>query len=329
MSKKNVVCTALLFLFLFPVLSYGEKKLSLNLISGPFATGSYALSTALETISKTSDMGIEINHTETPGLVYNRRKMEKDPDLKKNTIHSYTKGINWLAMEGKPPFKKKYSSVKAIANYNLGSVWLASFNEKLQTIESLKGKSIAIGRGTQILWAIEPMWIIDKQLNMKKDLDIQFVGTKPAMTALLDGVVDAAIVGGYINPEGKIVASPQTMELIAAGKKLYNISWGKEAIQGVIDKGYPIAAISVPAGAIEGLDTPIDSFCDPIAWVGYPELSEETAYKVTKMIIDNVTKFIDYHALGQLMTPKSLVYGWPEDMIHPGALKAYKEAGIL
>ena len=329
MFKKNAMCIALLVLFLLSSSSQAGEKKSLNLISGPFATGSYALSTALETISKDSDIGISINHTETPGLVYNRRKMEKSPELKKNTIHSYTKGINWLAMEGKPPFKKKYSSVKAIANYNLGTVWLASFNKDIRSISDLKGKKVAIGRGTQILWAIEPMWLIEKQLNMKKDIDIQFVGTKPAMTALLDGMVDAAIVGGYINPEGKIVASPQTMELVASGKKLYNISWGKETVQGIIDKGYPVAPISIPAKAIDGLDKQIDSFCDPIAWVAYPELSEDTAYKVTKLIIENVDQFIKYHALGELMTPKSLVYGWAEDMIHPGALKAYKEAGIL
>ena len=195
--------------------------------------------------------------------------------------------------------------------------------------KSLKGKKIAIGRGAQILWAIEPMWLIDKQLNMKEDINIEYVGTKPAMTALLDGMVDAAIVGGYVNPDGVFVASPQTMELVASGKKLYNISWGKDAIQGIIDKGYPVAPITIPANAVEGMDTPVDSFCDPIAWVGYPELSDEIAYKTTKLIIENVDKFIKYHALGKLMTPKSLVYGWPAEMIHPGALKAYKEAGIL
>ena len=224
MLKKMLLTGIILAMFLFPGLGQAEDKKQINLISGPFATGSYALSTALETLSKEHHFGITINHTETPGLVYNRKKMEKSPELKETTIHSYTKGINWLAMAGAPPFKKKYSSVKAIANYNLGTVWLASFNEDIDSIQSLKGKKVAIGRGTQILWAIEPMWIIDKQLNMKKDLDIQYVGTKPAMNALLDGMVDAAIVGGYINPEGQIVASPQTMELIASGKTLYNIS---------------------------------------------------------------------------------------------------------
>ncbi len=47
------------------------------------------------------------------------------------------------------------------------------------------------------------------------------------------------------------------------------------------------------------------------------------------MIIKNVNGFKEYHALGKLMSKKSLVYGWESKDIHPGALKAYKEAGII
>ena len=51
--------------------------------------------------------------------------------------------------------------------------------------------------------------------------------------------------------------------------------------------------------------------------------------EVTKMIIENVKKFADYHAVGKLMSPKGLPFGWDRDAIHKGALKAYKEANIL
>lgn len=70
-------------------------------------------------------------------------------------------------------------------------------------------------------------------------------------------------------------------------------------------------------------------FCDPIAWCAYPEFDEALAYQVAKLIIDNVNKFQDYHALGKLMSKQSLVYGWDAKNIHPGALRAYKEAGII
>lgn len=305
-----------------------EKKISV--ISGPFGTGSYTLSSALEDLALKKHPWLRIDHSETPGLVYNCRKLNKDSDLKKNAIHSFTKAINWLAVTGGKPFKKKYPSTMLIANYNLGSVWLASLNSKLKQPADLKGKNIAIGRATQILWAIEPMWAIENGWNMKQAMDIQYVGTKPAMTALLDGMVDAAIIGGYADPvSGSMAASPQTMELIASGKKLYHIPWGKAAIQRVIDKGYPIAPITIKAGAIKGVDQDIETFCDPISWCAYPEFPEDLAYEVASLIIKNINEFKNYHALGKLMSPKALVYGWTPDQIHPGALRAYKEAGII
>ena len=77
------------------------------------------------------------------------------------------------------------------------------------------------------------------------------------------------------------------------------------------------------------MNAPMDGFFDAIAWVAYPELNEDTVYKLTKMIIENVGKLKDYHALGKLMAPGTLAYGWKPENIHPGALKAYKEAGLV
>jgi TRAP-type uncharacterized transport system substrate-binding protein len=46
------------------------------------------------------------------------------------------------------------------------------------------------------------------------------------------------------------------------------------------------------------------------------------------MIIENVGMFKEYHALGKLMSRESLAYGVDPSKIHPGALRAYKEAGL-
>lgn len=303
---------------------------NIDVISGPFGTGSYVLSTALEEMSKKYGGDFKINASETPGLVFNCRKLNKEPELKKKTIMSYTVGINYLAVNGKKPFKKKYPSAMLIANYNLGSVWLASLNPKIQKAEDLVGKKIALGRAPQILWTIEPEMIIQHGWGLKDKMTIEKVGTKPAARALLDGLVDAAVIGGYADPiSGQLKASPQTIELLASGKQLHHISWGKAAIQKVIDNGIPIAHVTLPAGTIKGQAKALEVYADPIAWVAFPELPEETAYKVTKMIIDHVQEFKDYHALGKLMSPQSLAYGWTPERIHPGALKAYKEAGLI
>ena len=60
-----------------------------------------------------------------------------------------------------------------------------------------------------------------------------------------------------------------------------------------------------------------------------PEFPEDVAYEVTKLILDNIDKFGEYQATGKLMSPEGLVYGWDEKDIHPGALRAYREAGVI
>ena len=66
-----------------------------------------------------------------------------------------------------------------------------------------------------------------------------------------------------------------------------------------------------------------------IAWVASPNFPDELAYEITKMIIANIDKFSEYTALGKLMSRTALTFGWPQQDIHPGALRAYKEAGLI
>jgi hypothetical protein len=323
--------TGVLFLGFTSIAMAGEQ---LNIISTPFGTSTYVIGSAIEAIvNKNPGYGLKVNHTETPGQIFNLRKLNADKSAAKNTISAFSKSTNWLAREGKKPFKKPGKSLKLIANCNVFSGWLVSEKKGLDTIESLAGKNIALGRVAQIVWGYVPSQLL--KYGYSKDLtkaaNIQSVGTKPAATALLDRQVDAAIIGGYFNPITKQFApSPQTVEIIAAGRKLNHIPWGKNAVEktdAVMKTGY--LPMLIPAGTIEGMDKDIWSFTDNIAFGAMADMSQELAYTITKAIIEHVSEFGDYHNLGKLMSAKALVYGWPEDQIHPGALKAYKEAGIL
>lgn len=303
---------------------------SVNLITAPFGTGSYVLGNALEQISKKADAGIVVTSSETPGLAFNAKKLTGDAALRKNTAMSFTTGINYLATEGKPPFSEKLPGAMLIANYNLITVWLATFDESIRTPEDLIGKRIALGRPPQISWTIEPRLIIQHGWKLEDKISIETLGTKEAAQALLNGSVDAAVIGGYANPEtGEFQPSPQTVELLAAGRKLYHVPWGADAIADTVAAGVPIIPTELKAGAIEGLTGPMPTFYDAVAWAAYPDFDEEAAYQLTKLIIENVGSFSEYHALGKLMTKGTLAFGWPRDRIHPGALRAYIEAGLL
>ncbi len=332
MKRLTEILSTLVLTLAFSVCAFAAEQV--DIISTPFGTSTYVIGSAIEAIiNKNPEYGLKVNHTETPGQIFNLRKLNADKAAAANTICAFSKSTNWLAREGMKPFKEKGQTLMLIANCNVFSGWLVSEDPALNTIESLEGKSVALGRISQIVWGYVPTQLLKYGYakDMTQAMDIQTVGTKPAATALLDRQVDAAIIGGYFNPITKQFApSPQTVEIVAAGRKLIHIPWGKEAVEktdSIMNTGY--LPMLIPAGTLEGMDKDIWSFTDNIAFGAMAEMPAELAYTITKAIIEHVGEFGDYHNLGKLMSPEALVYGWPEDKIHPGALKAYKEAGII
>ncbi|PLX36742.1 MAG: TRAP transporter substrate-binding protein [Hyphomicrobiales bacterium] len=314
-----------------PTTAKADDVLNISLMSAPFGSGSYVLGSALEDISKKANAGFVITHTESPGFVFNIKKLDKEPELKKSMIVGSGGGVQGLAKSGTGPFDKKYEGLKLIANYNLNTIWLASLDAGITKVEDLKGKKVALGRRAQINWALQPAAILHDGYGMtESDVDIAYVGTKESVAALLDGTADAGVIGGYIDPVSKkMVLSPQTTEFLASGRKVSHLEWGKENVDKARAAGMSMANIVVPAGIADGMDKPMEGFADSVAWMVSPEFSEDAAYKVTKMLLENLDKFADYHATGKLMSREGMVYGWDPEDIHPGALRAYKEAGVI
>ncbi|HEX5463354.1 MAG TPA: TAXI family TRAP transporter solute-binding subunit [Burkholderiales bacterium] len=303
-----------------------------SLLTAPFGTSSYVLGAALQDISNKTKAPVRIDSSESPGYVFNIKKLASDADARKSTMVGSGKGLLSLAAEGGKPFDKKYKPLKLIGNYNLVSVWLATLNPKIKTIQDLAGKHIGLGRATQINWTIQPQKIIQAGYGMGSDkIHISYLGTKESVSALLDGHVDAAVVGGYMNPfTHKFVLSPQTTQFMASGRKVYFIPWDKDAVEKTVKKtGVAMIPLTLPANTIDGQSEALPVFADTNGWFVSEDFPKKEAYEITKMIIQNVGKFASYHALGKLMSKKALVVGFSEQQISPGALKAYREAGIL
>jgi TRAP-type uncharacterized transport system substrate-binding protein len=63
------------------------------------------------------------------------------------------------------------------------------------------------------------------------------------------------------------------------------------------------------------------------AWKDFPE---EYAYEITKVCAENANKVKDYFASGKAFTPNGMVINcWGPKLYHPGALKYYKEKGLV
>jgi TRAP transporter TAXI family solute receptor len=309
-----------------------KEEVKISLITAPFGTGSYVLGSALEEISKKQHPWLRITSSESPGFIFNIKKLDKEPELRLTMIVGSGAGVAGLAAAGDLPFDKKYvPPLKLIANYNLGAYWLATLNPNIKSVSDLAGKKVALGRAAQINWAVQPAAIMNIGYGLtKSNVNVQYVGVKEAIAALLDGNVDAAVVGGYFDPlTQKMVLSPQTAEFIASGRKITHLQWGKIAVDKTKATGMKMANITVPANTIPGVSQPLEVAADTISWMVSQEFPEPIAYETTKLIINNIKLFDEFHALGKLMSSDGLIYGWDITDIHPGALRAYREAGII
>jgi len=310
--------------------SGAAKAADYSLISAPFGSGSYVLGAALEQIVSANSTELRISHSESPGFVFNLQQLQKNPDLRKTMIIGTGRGTATLAAEGAAPFTEKMPPIKALANYNLGSNFLVTLKDDIKTPADLKGKRVGLGRRPQINWTIQPEAILRNGAGLGQDVTVEYLGLNEAVAALLDGQVDAAIVGGYFEPGNfKMEMSPHTTEFLAAGRKYHFLSWGQPQVEKAIAAGMPMSAVTIPASSLPGSDKPLEGFADTISWGVSEEFPEDAAYQIVKLLIAHVGEFEKYHALGKLMTKESLPYGWAVAELHPGALRAYREAGLV
>jgi TRAP transporter TAXI family solute receptor len=295
-----------------------------------FGTSSYILATATSDISKKYHPWLRVSAAETPGNIYILKAIDKNPSLWTNTVATSGKVTEWLAAKSLPPFTEEIVGFRALLNLNVLSMWLVTFDPGIKTPQDLIGKKIALGLTTQINWGYEPGLLINEGWGLKDKVSITYAGTTPALHALLDRTAHATVIGVYMNPiTYDYVPAPSLVELTASGKKFYHIPWGKECIEAAKAKlGIPLGTITIPKGTIKDQTEDIVTFVDTLHLSVRDLFPEEVAYEFVKMYIAHYKKFSDYHVVGKLITPEAMCYGFTKRELHPGAVRAYKEAGF-
>lgn len=91
---------------------------------------------------------------------------------------------------------------------------------------------------------------------------------------------------------------------------------------------FSIASFTIPAGTYENQDKPIQTLALGAVLVVSAEMPEEQAYTLAKAMIDNIDKLRSVHpAMAELDT--DLMIRETAAPHHPGAVKAYREAGLM
>ena len=269
---------------------------------------------------KKKEYGIRATVESTGGSVFNVNAV-MNGDLEFGVVQS---DRQYQAVHGLAEWKDKgpQKDLRAVFSIHPESVTLiAAVDSGVKEIRELKGKKVNIGNpgSGQRQNAIDALEAVG--IDYKKDIQAESVKAAEAPGLLQDGRIDAFFytVG---HPNGAI------KEATSGARKVRFVSI--TGVEKLLAK-YPYYAksvipVSMYPGAVNDKDVP--TFGVKATFVTSAKVPDEVVYAITKEVFDNFDEFKKLHPAYSTLTKQSMLEGLSAP-IHPGAMKYYKEVGLM
>jgi TRAP transporter TAXI family solute receptor len=329
MKRTFIIAVALIF------------GLSLLVGSGPFEKNAEAGKTTFVTIgtggitgvyyptggaiakmvnNKRKEYGIRATVESTGGSVFNVNAIMAD-DLDFGVVQS---DRQFQAVKGLAEWKDKgpQKDLRAVFTVHPESITLVAADDAgINSIQDLKGKHVNIGNpgSGQRQNSIDALEAAG--LNWKTDIKAEGVKAAEAPGLLQDGRIDAFFytVG---HPNGNI------KEATSGKRKVHMVPITN--VDKLLAK-YPYYAKAViPMKFYTGAtnEGDVETFGVKATFVTSSKVPDEVVYAITKEVFENFETFKKLHPAYSVLTKKNMLEGMSAP-IHPGAMKYYKEAGLM
>ena len=257
----------------------------------------------------------EVNVTAefTEGSTENLRLIQK----KKVQLAVISPMVGFFARKGIAMFKKSGPVdmkvvVRLLPN---GNVWTTlKSNKSIKTIKDFKGHNVGIGTGG--IGVVSRLQLAAHGIDYKKDIKPFFPSTGELATLLKDGKVDVSFL-----TEG-------LAKMVTATHEIKMISWDKDALEAYIKEKPYFGRVLYPANHFKGVDYEVLTVDNGIQLVTHSDTPDALVYKLAKAFIENLDCMAKIFKPMKALSPKHSAseLGNP---FHPGALKYFKDAGLM
>lgn len=229
------------------------------------------------------------------------------------------------AQEGLPPFEKKYTNLRLVANlYDHVFQIVVLKDSGINSIQDLKGKTVCPGVKGQYseFWFKQVLQIYG--MDPDKDVKISNLGFSDAAEAMKNGQVDAIVSAAPLPlPAVTDLAMARNIKLLPFDKA--ELATIEKEMNGFTATVYPKDKIPY-----KGDFTDLDTALMPLSIMVRADLPDDLVYQMTKALAENITDLEHVSSQFKGFDPKSLARDLsPKAVFHPGAEKYYKEKGWL
>ena len=264
--------------------------------------------------------GIRCTVESTGGSVFNVNAIMAG-DLEFGVVQS---DRQFQAIKGMAEWEDKgpQKDLRAVFTIHPESITLVAADDAgIKSINDLRGKRVNIGNpgSGQRQNSIDAL--DNAGINFEADLKAEGVKAAEAPGLLQDGRIDAFFytVG---HPSGAI------KEATAGRRKVHFVPI--TGVEKLLSKYPYYAKAQIPIKLYPGAtnQSDVDTFGVKATFVTSAKVPDRVVYAVTKEVFDNFEAFKKLHPAYEVLTKENMLEGMSAP-IHPGAMKYYKEAGLM
>jgi len=256
----------------------------------------------------------------TGGSVYNINTMRKN-QLEFAIAQS---DQQYFAYQGFKPYEKynEYKDLQAVFSFHAEAFTIVARKDaNIVNFEDLKNKRVNIGNpGSGQRSAMEKMM----QIHKWKESDFKLISDlKPSeqAKALCDNKIDAFVyVVGY--PSASIEESATSCDV-----NLVNANTPE--IKKFVNENPYYINLDIPAHTYKNQNNDINTFGLRATLVTSTRVSDSTVYALTKSVFENLNRIRKMHPSFAHLKPQEMIESAITIPLHPGAIKYYKEAGLI
>lgn len=217
---------------------------------------------------------------------------------------------------------KKYENVLAVAYlYGAPAQLVVRADSGIKSTKDLAGKKVGVGNAGSGAFANCEMFFT--HLDIWDKIERNAMGYNDAAQAFGNNQLDAFWLFTAF-PSGAVIMAAQTNDIAL-------INLGKDAEDSGYFKKYPyFSKLTVPAGTYKGVDYDTPSFQDSTLWVANNKVPDDVVYKMLSLIFtdEGLAHMVSQKKTFKAMSVKDGVKGIVTPL-HPGAMKFWKEKGVL
>ncbi|BEQ16103.1 TAXI family TRAP transporter solute-binding subunit [Desulfoferula mesophila] len=221
------------------------------------------------------------------------------------------------AFEGKP--QKKLRGL--FSTYPVDIQFYVLADSPIKTIADMKGKNLKVavgapGSGTEKM----AQYVLKVYGITYDDIDEQFLSATETTAAMKDGNIDVGIV---------TLGTPAPTLMDLATQRDIRFLDIDPAVAQKINKAFPAYfPRTIPAGTYKNMTKPHHT----LAWMGLfvvsADMPDKLAYDICKAVFDHKAELDKIHKKFTLINVGTATSGMSVPL-HPGAIKFFKEAGVL